>query len=551
MSPILWTADYTLLYYALTLATIWLLRKYLGQCNAYSVMRNIPGPPSGSWVKGNIMQFYDRRGQAFQEGVALNYGAIVRLEGLFGSKMLYVSDPKALHAILVKEEDTFEEPESVIVLNQMIFGDCLTAKLGDHHRRQRKMLNPVFSVNHMRHMLPIFYSVVLKLREVMLARVKSGETDIDVLEWSGRTALELIGQGGLGYSFDPLLARSESRSDYGDALRSLVPSLSKIAVMQSYLHYLNRMGPGSFRRFVVNKLPSPHIQNIKNVVDIMSARSYEIFNQKKDSLKDGDEAVVRQVGEGKDIMSILMKANMSASEGDRLPESELIAQMSLLVFAATDTTSNTLARILHLLAEHKDIQTRLRDEVLQSGAASGDISYDELNKLPLLDAVCRETLRLYPPVTILRRVTRKDSIIPLSEPVWGLDGTKLKEIPVPRGTQIIIGVLGANARKELWGEDSLEWRPERWISPLPRRVTEAGIPGVYSNLMTFLGGKRACIGFKFSEMEMKVALAVMLSAFAFEQTDKEIAWNVAGVTYPTVDGDGDQPRLPLRVKLHG
>lgn len=66
----------------------------------------------------------------------------------------------------------------------------------------------------------------------------------------------------------------------------------------------------------------------------------------------------------------------------------------LLVFAATDTTSNTLARILHLLAEHKDIQTRLRDEVLQSGAASGDISYDELNKLPLLDAVCRETLRL-------------------------------------------------------------------------------------------------------------------------------------------------------------
>lgn len=321
--------------------------------------------------------------------------------------------------------------------------------------------------------------------------------------------------------------------------------------MQSYLHYLNRMGPGSFRRFVVNKLPSPHIQNIKNVVDIMSARSYEIFNQKKDSLKDGDEAVVRQVGEGKDIMSILMKANMSASEGDRLPESELIAQMSLLVFAATDTTSNTLARILHLLAEHKDIQTRLRDEVLQSGAASGDISYDELNKLPLLDAVCRETLRLYPPVTILRRVTRKDSIIPLSEPVWGLDGTKLKEIPVPRGTQIIIGVLGANARKELWGEDSLEWRPERWISPLPRRVTEAGIPGVYSNLMTFLGGKRACIGFKFSEMEMKVALAVMLSAFAFEQTDKEIAWNVAGVTYPTVDGDGDQPRLPLRVKLHG
>ena len=64
-----------------------------------------------------------------------------------------------------------------------------------------------------------------------------------------------------------------------------------------------------------------------------------------------------------------------------------------LLFGATDTSGGTTARILQSLAEHPDIQDRLRQEVSQSG--SGDeLSYDELMELPLLDAVVRETMRL-------------------------------------------------------------------------------------------------------------------------------------------------------------
>ena len=43
-----------------------------------------------------------------------------------------------------------------------------------------------------------------------------------------------------------------------------------------------------------------------------------------------------------------------------------------------------------------------------------------------------------------------------------------------------MGVLGANTNKELWGEDALEWKPERWLEPLPDAVIEAPIPGVYN-----------------------------------------------------------------------
>ena len=58
-----------------------------------------------------------------------------------------------------------------------------------------------------------------------------------------------------------------------------------------------------------------------------------------------------------------------------------------------DTTSNALARVLHLLSTHPDVQSKLRQEIVNA-RSQGDLDYNELVGLPYLDAVCRETLRL-------------------------------------------------------------------------------------------------------------------------------------------------------------
>ena len=76
----------------------------------------------------------------------------------------------------------------------------------------------------------------------------------------------------------------------------------------------------------------------------------------------------------------------------------------------------------------------------------------------------------------------EDMIMPLSEPITGNDGTRLHEIVVPKGTPIIVGLRACNKSKTIWGDDALEWKPERWLKPLPETVTSAKIPGVYSNL---------------------------------------------------------------------
>ena len=58
----------------------------------------------------------------------------------------------------------------------------------------------------------------------------------------------------------------------------------------------------------------------------------------------------------------------------------------------------------------------------------------------------------------------------------------MAEVLVPRGTILQLDYQASNRNKALWGEDAREWKPERWLQPLPQTVEEARIPGIYSNL---------------------------------------------------------------------
>jgi cytochrome P450 len=73
-------------------------------------------------------------------------------------------------------------------------------------------------------------------------------------------------------------------------------------------------------------------------------------------------------------------------------------------------------------------------------------------------------------------------VLPLGTPIKGLDGTQINEIPIPKSTRIFVNIVGSNVDPTIWGEDSHEWKPERWLRPLPDSVSSARIPGVYSNL---------------------------------------------------------------------
>jgi len=413
------------------------------------------------------------------------------------------------------------------------------------------MLNPVFSVAHLRETVPIFYEVGHKFRETFLQKVANGPKEVDVIAWMTRCALELIGRSGLGYSFDNL-AENSVPHPFVDAVKELLPLSSKSSFLQSALIPIaSKIGTPRFRRAIVDLIPSPIIRRLRDIVDIFHNTSVEILETKKAALRGGDQALAAQIGKGKDIISILLRENMEASMEDRLSDNELLGQVTSLTFAATDTTSGALSRIFHLLALHKDVQTRLREEILEARKQNGgeDLGYDTLVSLPYMDAICRETLRLYPPVSSIIRSARQDIILPLGVPIKGKNGKEINAIPIPKGTDVIGSIIGSNRNPQFWGPDVDEWKPERWSNPLPESVINARVPGVYSHLLTFSGGARSCIGFKFSQLEIKVILVLLLEKIEFSLSNKEIVWQMNPIATPNVDMDSTTPTLPMKLSL--
>ncbi|KAJ3499659.1 hypothetical protein NLJ89_g10072 [Agrocybe chaxingu] len=444
----------------------WSLLKLLRNFWMPKGLRNLPGPPARSLLTGSYNDIYDKNGGwEFHRQLEENYGSVIKIQGLLGATSLYVYDPLALHHILVKEQQFYEESQDIMQITRMLFGPGLTNTVGERHRFQRKLLTPSFSTAHLREMVNIFYEVSHRLH-ASFQELGKDDQEVDVVVWMSRLALELIGQSGLGTSFDTLTTDAQPHP-FGVAAKVVFPLCSSIPPLRrAFMPLIGKFENWPrLGRFLVDLIPVKSIVELKSVVDTMSKTAEEILAAKKAAIAAGDVALKDQVGQGKDVLSAL------------------------------HTTSSALSRILYLLATHKDVQEKLRQEIRDARKENGglDPEHDALVALPYLDAVCRETLRLYAPVTKVDRVTIADTVLPLGTPIKGIDSKDIHSLPVPKGTHIIVSILGSNRNSDLWGPDVLEWKPERWLKPLPETLIKARVPGIYSHLMTFISGGHSCM----------------------------------------------------------
>jgi len=218
----------------------------------------------------------------------------------------------------------------------------------------------------------------------------------------------------------------------------------------------------------------------------------------------------------------------------------------LFLVAGHETTSAATTWALFSLTQHLEAQNKLRNELL--AVRTDNPTMDELNALPYLDAVVRETLRIHSPVGSTFRVATQDDILPLAEPIKDKYGRMMDGIPIKKGQTLLVPILALNRAKSIWGEDCLEFKPERWETT-PDGA--ASIPGVWGNVLTFLGGPRSCIGYRFALLEMKALLFTLVRAFEFELAvpPEDIGKKTGLVQRPVVLSDqagGNQ--MPLLLK---
>ena len=99
---------------------------------------------------------------------------------------------------------------------------------------------------------------------------------------------------------------------YGTRLNAIVrPMQAEVSLLRRLVPYVSDLGPPAFRRWLLDMFPHKGVQKLKSIVDVMHYRSVEIYRSKKEALEKGDEAVAQQIGEGRDLMSILRKFMMT------------------------------------------------------------------------------------------------------------------------------------------------------------------------------------------------------------------------------------------------
>ncbi|CAE6443770.1 unnamed protein product [Rhizoctonia solani] len=463
-----------------------------------------------------------------------------RLSAPRKSKVVFISDPRALQEILVKENGTvFTHAPGHLEVNNLIFGPGLFGISGATHKLQRSALNPVFTTFHTKSKTSKMETVAHELTDAIVSAMDDADTrEINMLDWCKVTTLETIGYAGFGYAFGAIRG---SQSPYIEAMRNFIPIVAPLFGFKWYISWMYLV-PRELWKKLIQWAPSSYLQRLKKMIDIQTKYSTDILESRKTMVSDSTE------GECDDILAALIRANARARKEEMLPDDQIKGQINAFVFAGFETTSSSLARTIHTLAEHPHIQSQLRAELLGT-----DPELHDVDKLLYLDAVVRESLRLHPPVPTIERYASKDWVLPLR---YATEDRK-QETYVKRGTKLLVSLGRANRCKETWGEDADEFRPERWLAPLPRSVSKSKIPGMYSSMMTFSAGPRSCIGYKFAVLELKIILARLVKTFQFAPGRQPVEWRAFGCMSPHVANkheDGtivldEVPTLPVMVSI--
>jgi len=198
--------------------------------------------------------------------------------------------------------------------------------------------------------------------------------------------------------------------------------------------------------------------------------------------------------------------------------------MLTFLAAGHETTSSALTWTTYLVATHPDIQTRLRAEIREALPTNPGPDVDLaaiLEGLPLLNAVCNETLRLYPTVPITIREASRD--------------TQLIGQFIPKDTQIMLVPWAINRDPHMWGPNADDFVPERWINLDGTPNNSGGAQSNYAQL-TFLHGPRSCIGASFAKAELRCLVAAFVAAFEIEYAGKGPAIPAGVITTKPKDG---------------
>ncbi|KAJ3575027.1 hypothetical protein NP233_g1369 [Leucocoprinus birnbaumii] len=497
----------------------------------FSPLRKLPGPPVGHLILGQSRQIITSESGIPQREWVKKYGPVVRMVGPVGIERLMFLEPEALHQILVKDWLQYPRPGFLRNILGIITGYGLLTVTGDEHKQMRKAMNPAFSIPNLMAQTHLYWEAINGLVSIFNDQLTTLGTEgkvLPVYDWMSKVTLDIICETGFGYKTDTLHNPHNELAVAYENLLSLQsgPNIAKLILLMfipggpkflaSDWAYRNRR--------VLQKIP------FFAEVSVLIKSMYDIRKLSKKMLEEKFAETATHVSDidaKRDIMSILVRARKADQEGRAggqyaMNDQAMMDQVLTFLAAGHETTASGLSWTLWLLANDKESQRKLREELTPVMAENPHPDYRTLKDLKWLDCVVMESLRVMPPVPLTVRIAKEQGVI--------------NGIVVPKGTMFYIPIRVVNTWKVTWGEDAEEFHPERWLN-LPKDYHPT------FSMLSFIAGPHACIGKTMSIIEMKAVLAGLIVNFEFDPAfEGQKAKPAAAITMKPTDG------MPLRIR---
>lgn len=411
----------------------------------------VPPGPKGLPIVGVSLELL-RDPLRLMRRMAREYGDIVRIPVAFGTRIL-LNHPDWIEQVLVIQHGKFHKSALSKQATERLLGQGLLISEGELWRRQRRLAQPAFHRS--------------RINEYARTMVEVAETHLR--EWRDADVRDLAHEM-MAVTLDVAM-----RTLFGTTLPGEAQQVGR--AMTFLMRYQLRRLRSPVR--IPESWPTPANRRAQREYEFLDSLVYRIISERQ----------ARQSADSRnDLLSLLMGA--LDEDGSHMTPRQLRDETMTLFLAGHETTALTLAWTWYLLSQNPVAEARLHEE-LRGVLGGRPPEVADLERMPYLQAVVQEVLRLYPPAYILART----SIAPCR--IAGYD--------FPTGTTILMSQWVTHHDPRYY-EKPDAFLPERWLQGLADRLPA----GAY---FPFGDGPRRCIGQGFALLEAALVLGTIAQQF--------------------------------------
>ncbi|XP_017770762.1 PREDICTED: probable cytochrome P450 4d14 [Nicrophorus vespilloides] len=422
---------------------------------------NLPGPKNYPFI-GTILEFGNNPVDFLKNLQRLfeEHGPILRFWNNTEYPTVMISGAKYMKIILGSSEHIHRTRLyrflEVWLGNGILVADATT------WRKHRKLLNPMFSTKILEGFIPTFQ----RLSDILVDKIRENvSVPFDIYPLINLYTLDLICESAMGHEINAQLNSDLQYVKSGTRFFELY--LARLFSLVKSNDFLYSFMDASKKQIELAEVLKSFVNNV--------------MKEKISNFRDED------CDKPKDMMDCFLKI---ARDGN-LTKTEVKNEMDTFIFAGHDTVTTVLSMAIFELGKNQGVQERLFQEIDENISGNEEITLSKLNKLPYMECVLKETMRLHTPVPFAERLLQKNITI---------DGCL-----IPAKTNISVHFHGLHRDPEHFPNPD-HFDPERFT---PENIAKRN----EFCFAPFSAGPRNCIGKKYAMMVMKYSVVKILKNF--------------------------------------